>query len=93
MFRLAYPYFLLLLLLLPALLWYRHRRHRTPAMSSSALFPAAGIPASAALRLRRLVPAIKYAVLCLIVVAMAGARCRRKRYQSMAGSSSRSRRK
>jgi Ca-activated chloride channel family protein len=71
MFRLAYPYFLLLLLLLPALLWYRHRRHRTPAMSSSALFPAAGIPASAALRLRRLVPAIKYAVLCLIVVAMA----------------------
>jgi Ca-activated chloride channel family protein len=71
MFRLASPYFLLLLLLLPALLWYRYRRHRTPAMASSALFPAAGIPASTALRLRRLVPAIKYAVLCLMVVALA----------------------
>jgi Ca-activated chloride channel family protein len=71
MFRFASPHFLFLLLLLPALLWYRNRRHRTPAMSSSALFPAAGIPASAALRLRRLVPAIKYAVLCLIVVALA----------------------
>jgi hypothetical protein len=63
MFRFASPYFLLLLLLLPAMLWYRFRRHRAPAMASSALFPAAGIPASAALRLRQLVPAIKYAVL------------------------------
>jgi Ca-activated chloride channel homolog len=71
MFRFASPYFLFLLLLLPALIWYRHRRHRTPAMASSALFPAAGIPASAALRLRQLVPAIKYAVLCLVVVALA----------------------
>ena len=71
MFRLASPYFLLLLLLVPAMVWYRYRRHRTPAMASSALFPAAGIPASAALRLRRLVPAIKYAVLCLTVVALA----------------------
>ncbi|MBR9986829.1 MAG: VWA domain-containing protein [Desulfosarcina sp.] len=71
MLRFASPYFLFLLLLLPALLWYRYRRHRTPAMASSALFPAAGLPASTALRLRRLVQAIKYAVLCLIVVALA----------------------
>jgi len=40
-------------------------------MASSALFPAAGIPASAALRLRRLVPAVKYVVLGLMIVAMA----------------------
>ena len=71
MLRFASPYFLLLMLLLPAMIWYRYRRHRTPAMASSALFPAAGIPASPALRLRRLVPAIKYSVLCLTVVALA----------------------
>ncbi|MCJ7830197.1 MAG: VWA domain-containing protein [Desulfobacterales bacterium] len=71
MLRFASPYFLFLLLLLPAMIWYRHRRHRTPAMASSALFPVAGIPASPALRLRRMVPAVKYAVLCLMVVAVA----------------------
>ena len=71
MFRFASPYFLLLLLLMPAMVWYRYRRHRTPTMANSALFPAAGIPASAALRMRRLVPAIKYTVLCLMVVALA----------------------
>jgi Ca-activated chloride channel family protein len=71
MFRFASPYFLLLLLLLPAMLWYRFRRHRVPAMASSALFPAAGIPTSPALRLRRLVPALKYAAFCLMVVALA----------------------
>ena len=71
MLRFASPYFLFLLLLLPAMIWYRYRRHRTPAMASSALFPVADIPASPALRLRRMVPAIKYAVLCLMVVAVA----------------------
>ena len=71
MLRFASPYFLLLLPMVPAMVWYRYRRQRTPAMASSALFPAAGIPASMALRLHRLVPAIKYAVLCLMVVALA----------------------
>lgn len=71
MLRFASPYFLFFLLLLPAMVWYRHRRHRPPAMASSALFPAADIPASAALRLRRLVPAIKYAALCLMIIALA----------------------
>lgn len=71
MFRFASPYFLLLLPLLPVIVWHRYRRHRTPAMASSALFPAANIPASPALRLHRLVPAIKYTVLCLMVVALA----------------------
>jgi Ca-activated chloride channel family protein len=71
MLRFASPWFFGLLLLLPLLAWYRHRRHRGPAMASSTLFPAAGIPASPALRLRSLVPAIKYAVLGLMVVALA----------------------
>jgi Ca-activated chloride channel family protein len=71
MLRFAFPYFLLFLLLLPALAWYRHRRHHKPAMASSALFPAAGIPTSAILRLYLVVPMLKYAVLVLMVVALA----------------------
>lgn len=71
MLRFAFPYFLLLLLLLPALAWYRRWRHRKPAMASSALFPAAVIPASAALRLHLMVPMLKYVVLGLMVVALA----------------------
>ena len=71
MLRFAAPYFLILLLLLPALAWYRFLRHRRPAMAHSALFPAADIPASTAMRLRRLVPAVKYTVLCLMVLALA----------------------
>ncbi|MFO7715829.1 VWA domain-containing protein [Desulfosarcina sp.] len=71
MLRFASPWFFLLLLLLPLLAGYRHRRHHAPTMASSALFPVAGIPASPALRLRPLVPAIKYTVLCLMVIALA----------------------
>ena len=71
MLRFASPYFLLLLTLLPAMIGYRYRRHRRPAMASSALFPAANIPSSPALRLHRLVPAIKYTVFCLMVAALA----------------------
>jgi Ca-activated chloride channel homolog len=71
MLRFASPYYLFLLLLLPAMIWYRSRRHRTPTLASSALFPAAGIAATTALRLRRLVPAVKYAAFGLLVVALA----------------------
>ncbi len=71
MLRLAFPHFLLLLLALPALAWYRRRRHRQPAMASSALFPAAGVPSSAALKLQKLMPILKYAALGLMVVALA----------------------
>ena len=71
MFRFATPYFLLLLVLLPAILWYRHRRHRAPTLASSALFPSAGIATSLALRLRPLVPALKYGVFILLVLALA----------------------
>lgn len=71
MLHFASPWFFLLLMLLPAMVWYRRRRHDKPALASSALFPTAGIPASAALRLQPLIPAIKYAVFCLMVVALA----------------------
>ena len=71
MLRFASPWFFLLLLLVPLLLWYRRRRHRPPTLASSALFPVAGVAASPALRLRRLVPAIKYVALVLMIVALA----------------------
>jgi Ca-activated chloride channel family protein len=71
MLRFAFPHFLFLLLMLPALAGYRRRRHRRPAMASSALFPAAGVPSSTALRLQRVVPILKYTALGLMVVALA----------------------
>lgn len=71
MLRFASPWFGLLLLLLPLLFWYRHRRHRPPTMAISALFPMAGLDASAVLRLRPLVPALKYASLVLMILALA----------------------
>lgn len=71
MFRFASPFFLMLFLFVPAMVWYRYRRHRTPVMASSALFPVAAIPASMALRLHRWVPVLKYLALCLMVLALA----------------------
>jgi Ca-activated chloride channel family protein len=71
MLRFASPWFFLLLLALPLLVWYRRWRHRPPTMASSALFPVAGVSASTALRLHPLVPAIKYGALVLMILALA----------------------
>jgi len=71
MLRFASPWFFLLLLLVPFLIWYRRWRHRPPTMASSALFPVVGIGSSTVLRLQPLVPAIKYLALVLITVALA----------------------
>lgn len=71
MLRFASPWFFLLLFLLPVLAWYRRRRHRTPTLAISALFPVSGVPSSPMLRLARVVPAIKYVVLGLMIVALA----------------------
>lgn len=71
MLRFASPWFFLLLLLVPALAGYRRRRHRPVTLASSALFPVADLPASTALRLRSLVPAMKYTALVLMIVALA----------------------
>ena len=71
MFRFATPYFLLLLLLLPAIWWYRQRRHQQPTMATSALFPVVHVQASLFLQVHRLVPALKYAAVILVVLALA----------------------
>ena len=71
MLHFASPWFFLALLLVPALIAYRRRRHRPPTMGCSALYPVKALPASAALRLRAMLPAMTYAALVLMIVALA----------------------
>lgn len=71
MLHFASPWFFLALLIVPALIAYRRRRHRPAAMASSALFPVAALRPSRALRLRGVVPALKYLALVLMIVALA----------------------
>lgn len=70
MFRLATPYALLLLALIPLLVWYRRRR-RPPALAVAETRLAAGLGASPALRLHRLLPTIYYLMLVLLIAALA----------------------
>lgn len=71
MFRFATPYFLLLLFLIPAAIYFkRSKRHRL-AMGNSDLVPVTGIRPSFALKIRWFVPVLKYAALCLMIIALA----------------------
>ena len=70
MIRLAYPYALLGLLLLPLLLALR-RRQQPSAISFPAIQELAALPPSMMTRLRRLLPWMRAVVLILIVVALA----------------------
>jgi Ca-activated chloride channel family protein len=71
MFRLASPYFLILLALLPATVWYGRRRMPIPAMANSGLGPAAGLPSSLLLGLGRRLNALVYLSLILMIAALA----------------------
>ncbi len=70
MFRLATPYALLLLALIPLLAWYRRRR-RPPALAVGETRLAAGLGASPALRLHRMLPGLYYLTLLLLIAALA----------------------
>lgn len=70
MIRLAYPYALLGLLLLPLLLALK-RRQQPSAISFPAIQELAALPPSMMTRLRRLLPWMRAVVLILIVVALA----------------------
>lgn len=70
MIRLAYPYALLGLLLLPLLLALQ-RRQRPSAISFPAIQELAALPPSMMTRLRRLLPWLRVVVLILAVVALA----------------------
>jgi Ca-activated chloride channel family protein len=70
MFRLATPYALLLLALIPLLVWYRRRR-RPPALAVAETDLAAGLGPSLALRLHWLLPGMYYLTLVLLIAALA----------------------
>lgn len=71
MFRFASPYFLALLIFVPLLWAYRSRGGFRPAMGVSGLGSALRPTLSTALRFRWIVPAVKYAALCLMIAALA----------------------
>jgi Ca-activated chloride channel family protein len=70
MMRLAYPYALLGLLLLPGLLVLQ-RRQQPSAISFPAIQELAALPPSMMTRLRRLLPWLRAVVLILVMVALA----------------------
>jgi Ca-activated chloride channel family protein len=71
MFRLASPYFLILLALIPATGWYGRRRMQVPAMDNSGLSPTAGMPSSLLLGLGKRLNLLVYLSLVLMIGALA----------------------
>jgi Ca-activated chloride channel family protein len=71
MFRFAYPWFLLLLAVIPASLWFRRKRPMHPAMAVATVAPAAEIAPSVFVRTRWIVPALTHLCLALMIIAMA----------------------
>jgi Ca-activated chloride channel family protein len=71
MFRFASPYFLILMALIPATLWYGRRRFHIPAMANSGLGPAAGMPSSLLLGLGKRINVMFYLGLVLMIAALA----------------------
>ena len=71
MFQFASPYFLLLLALFPAVIYFRKRRQMRPVLNLSSLTMIRDIQPSGMLRIARLLPVLKYTALCLMIAAMA----------------------
>lgn len=70
MFRFASPYFLTLLLLIPLSIW-RSRRRQPAAMAHPGIAPTADLAPSPMLHLGRMIPALYYLTLVLMVTALA----------------------
>jgi Ca-activated chloride channel homolog len=71
MFRFASPYFLLLLVLVPATVWYGLKRSQPAALADSGMGTTEPVPRSAALRTLWLPPALFYLALALMIAALA----------------------
>lgn len=72
MYRFEHPYFLALFLLWAALIWFGRRRRFRPSLTVSALPGPEGRRRSVWVRIDRLIPALKYLALALIITALAG---------------------
>ena len=71
MFRLASPYFLFLLAIVPATLWYSRRRAKVPAIACADTGSLARISSPSMLWLSKLVPVVFQIALVLMIVAQA----------------------
>jgi Ca-activated chloride channel family protein len=71
MFRFASPYFLLLLALVPATVWYGLKRARPAALADSGMGSSGPVTRSAALRTLWLPPALFYLALILMIASLA----------------------
>ena len=71
MFRFASPYFLFLLAIVPATLWYSRRRIKASAIACADTTGLAGISLSSMLWLSKLVPVVFQIALVLMIVAQA----------------------
>ena len=71
MFRFAYPYYFFLLAVIPLAYLYRRRRPIRPAMGVSGTASIQDVGTSFALKIRWIVPFLKYAALCFMIAAMA----------------------
>jgi Ca-activated chloride channel homolog len=71
MFRFDDPYILFLLGLLPVLVLFRNRLRPIPSLRVSSTARSAFLPAGPLLRFARVLPAIKYAALILMIIALA----------------------
>jgi len=71
MFRFASPYFLIMLFFLPGVVYYRFRACHPPVIGASSLSSVFSIKSSLFLKLRWVVPLLKYLAFALIVLALA----------------------
>lgn len=69
MFRFASPYMFALFAILPIAIAYQYRKKRQPAMTIPMVFK--GVSSSFWLKIRGLTPALKYAALSLMIIALA----------------------
>jgi Ca-activated chloride channel family protein len=71
MFRFANPYYFFLLAVIPLVYLYHRRRQTRPAMGVSGTPSIQDIGISFALKIRWIIPFLKYAALCFMIAAMA----------------------
>lgn len=71
MIRFASPYFFITAAAIPVILFYQRRRQLSPCLRVSGMSSVAGISTSFYVRIGRFVPFLKYAALCLMILALA----------------------
>ena len=71
MFQFASPYFLLVLPVIPASIYFQKRKQFHPVISIPALDSVRKVSPSAILKLKWMIPLLQYMALCLVIFAMA----------------------